>query len=104
MSVVVHSVGAAFIEAGQLRLSPHAERSFALMLYLATERQRRLVRTSVESLLFPDQSERNARHSLRQQLYKFRQAGVDIDADRGSLGIPTDSVRVDVDEVLASDT
>src|SRR5436190_3496384 len=102
MSVVVHSIGTAFIEAGQLRLAPHAERSFALMLYLATERHRRLVRTSLESLLFPDQTDRNAHHSLRQQLYKFRQAGVDIEADRGSLHIAEDSVRIDVDDVLAS--
>src|ERR1043166_6343111 len=103
MSVVVRSVGAAFIEAGRLRLSPSAERSFALVLYLAMERHRRLSRDAIETMLFPDQTEKNARHSLRQQVYELRQAGVAVDSNRGGLAIQSDTIRVDVDEMLAAE-
>ena len=53
-------------------------------------------------LVFPELPESNARHSLRDLLYQFRQAGVMVDADAEGVALAADDVRSDYDEVIRS--
>src|SRR6266567_8790924 len=76
----VRSLGTAIIEVGREQFTPASARSFAALLYLAAQRGHRVSRTTLQGLLFPDQTSRNASHSLRQLVYKLRQAGAPIEA------------------------
>jgi DNA-binding SARP family transcriptional activator len=94
-TVYVRALGTAEIEAGKLRLTPAAERKFALLLRLSAEPGRRVMRATLQELVFPDLTDRNARHSLSDLLYQLRQAGVPIKTSRD--GVMLESGRVQSD-------
>jgi DNA-binding SARP family transcriptional activator len=79
----------------RLRLTPSAPRRFALLLYLAVERGRRVGRERLQTLIFPEQSPTKARHSLREVIYQLRAAGAFILADHDDVMIPADQVWCD---------
>jgi DNA-binding SARP family transcriptional activator len=99
--VIVHTLGRAVIDAGTLRVTPASVRKFAVLLYLSAENGRTVSRCVLQELVFADQSESNARHSLRELAYQLRQAGVPIQSDRSGIAIATDAVRTDYAEIIA---
>ena len=72
----VRALGEAVIEVGDTVITPAARIRFALLLYCAAERGRRLTRGMLSELLWPGVAERVARHSLRHAIYALREAGV----------------------------
>src|SRR5438094_4356950 len=98
--VVIHALGIAVIDTGDHRVTPAAERAFALLLYLGTECGRRVSRDTLQRMLFPGQTGPNAAHSLRQMVYKLRQLGARIETDGDEVRLPIDAVRVDYRDVL----
>src|SRR4051812_30020310 len=93
--VIVHTLGEAVIDAGDLRITPASARKFALLLYLSSEPGRRISRLALQELIFPDQVDKNARHSLRELAYQFRQHGVFLDSDPDGIALRPDSVVSD---------
>ena len=76
--IVIRTLGTAQIEIGGTRILPTSPRKFALLLYLAAERGRPVSRATLQDLIFPDQTDKNARHSLRELVYQFRQMGLPL--------------------------
>jgi DNA-binding SARP family transcriptional activator len=81
--------------AERVRLTSSAPRRFALLLYLAVERGRRVGRERLQTLIFPDQSPTKARHSLREVIYQLRAAGASILTDHDDVFVPADQVWCD---------
>ncbi len=72
----VRTLGEAVIEVGDTVVTPAARIRFALLLYCAAERGRRLTRGLLTELLWPGVPGRVARHSLRHAIYTLRETGV----------------------------
>jgi DNA-binding SARP family transcriptional activator len=102
--IFVHTLGTALIDVGQHTVKPTSPRKFALLLYLVAERGRRIPRLLLQELIFPDQPERNGRHSLRELLYQLRQLGVALDTAPGGVKLRESQVSVDYDRFLFGDT
>ena len=81
--------------AKRARLTSSAPRRFALLLYLAVERGRRVGRERLQTLIFPEQSPTKARHSLREVIYQLRAAGASILTDHDDVFVPADQVWCD---------
>ena len=79
--VSIYTLGQALIDAGDSRVTPTSFRKFALLLHLSAENGRRVARSVLQELIFRDQTDKNARHSLRELSYQLRQAGVAIQSD-----------------------
>ena len=101
--VIVHTLGHALIDAGTSRVTPASVRKFALLLYLSAEPGRRTSRSILQDLIFPEATEKNARHSLREMVYQLRRAGVAIDSDHDGIALCRDGVKTDYIELLARD-
>jgi DNA-binding SARP family transcriptional activator/tetratricopeptide (TPR) repeat protein len=99
--VRVRALGTAEIDARALRVLPSSARKFALLLRLAVDRGRRVPRSVIRELIFPDLPEKNARHSLRDLVYQFRQAGVAIESDSGGVTL-LDEVSSDFGGLIAA--
>jgi len=100
--IVVHTLGTVQIDIGEMRVLPTSPRKFALLLYLSVERGRRVVRTRLQNLIFPDQSEKNAQHSLRELLYQLRQARTRITSNTEGIHLPDDSVVIDLEAFVSA--
>ncbi|MGE5103008.1 MAG: AfsR/SARP family transcriptional regulator, partial [Deltaproteobacteria bacterium] len=101
--IFVHTCGTALIQAGSTRLTPKSVLKFALLLYLSAERGRWVSRAVLRNLIFPDQDEKNAKHSLRELVYQLRQRGAVVETDSYGLLLPVEAVRADYDELLHGD-
>src|SRR6185503_20121977 len=101
--VTVQTLGKALIDAGSSRVTPTSVRKFALLLYLSAEPGRRVARSVLRDLIFPEQTEKNARHSLREMVYQLRQSDVPVESDPDGVAISRGAVRVDFVELLARD-
>jgi len=101
--VFVRTLGAASIEAGGTHLTAVSVRKFALLLYLWGERGRSVTRATLHDLIFPDQTAQNARHSIRELIYKFRKFGARIASVGETVELAPDSVRADVSDVLGQE-
>ncbi len=99
----VSTLGTACIAAGDLHVQPSSSRTFGTLLYLASEPGRRVPRATLQSLIFPDMSDRSGSHSLRQLVYKARQLGAPIESDNGNVWVGADQVWTDYSEIIASD-
>ncbi|MDB4874697.1 MAG: hypothetical protein JWM41_1143 [Gemmatimonadetes bacterium] len=111
--IFVYTLGAALIDAGDMRVTPASNRKFAMLLHLSAEPGRRVSRTALQDLVFPDQTEKNAKHSLRELVYQFRQAGVRIASDPHGIELVPGEVgsdyaamiereRLDADQIAAA--
>lgn len=98
--VSVRALGAAQIDAGELRITPLSVRKFALLLRLTAEPGRMVPRSVLRELVFPDLAEANARHSLRDLAYQFRQAGVTLQSDNEGIALPENAVSADYDHLI----
>ena len=104
MSPVLHlrALDACVIHVGDSEIGPDAELIFALLLHLALERGKRIPRERVSDLLWPGAAEDNARHCLRQTLYKVRQLGVPVESTASHLHLAADAVTRDFDILFTS--
>lgn len=98
----LHTLGTALIDAGDTRVTPIAGRKFAMLLYLSAEAGRRVSRTAMNELIFADQPDKNARHSLRELVYQCRQLGVEIESDTAGVQLGVDDGQTDYGAVIAS--
>src|SRR5215212_2350202 len=102
--IFVHSLGAALIDAGRAQVTPSSVRKFALLLYLAVESGRRVSRAALQELIFPDQTEKNGRHSLRELIYLLRQRGFPIESNDEGLLVRRECVTLDFAEIGSCET
>src|SRR4051812_17792975 len=100
--IVLHTLGAAEIAVGDVRLKPTSTKKFALLLHLAAECGRRVPRSSLQDLLFPEQPDRNARHALRELIYQLRQVGAPLETDKDSVWLSAEAVRSDYSEAIGA--
>jgi DNA-binding SARP family transcriptional activator len=98
----VHTLGSAAIDAGNSRFTPIATRRFAMLLYLAAEPGKRVSRAQLRDLIFPDGTEGNALHSIRELVYVFRQCGVVLSANRYGIELRPEDVKRDYLDVIMS--
>jgi len=101
--IAIHTLGTAQIDVGDSRVIPTSPRKFALLLYLSVERIRRMPRRTLQELIFPDQTEKNAQHSLRELLYQLRQAGIRVTSDTEGIQLLDDSVSSDLEAFISAD-
>jgi len=101
--LVVRGLGGADITLGPLVLAPDQGMLFPLALLLAQRAGERLARTEIINLVWPDASEAQGRHSLRQALYRLRKAGLAMDDATEHVRIEPASVDSDLTEVLRHD-
>lgn len=90
--IQLRTLGTAEIDIGSVQIRPNAPRRFAALLYLCAEAGRRIPRRVLIDLLFPDKSERNGLHSLRELLYELRTAGVPLESDPDGVELPCSAV------------
>src|ERR1044071_2965225 len=88
-------LGTAEIEAEPLRITPTTPRKFAFLLVLAGEPGRRMSRSRICDLVYPDIPEQNHPHSLRDLIYQLRRDGIAIESGRDGVGLPAGSVQTD---------
>src|SRR5689334_24244255 len=100
--ILIHTFGTALIDAGDARVTPKSALKFALLFYLSAERGRWVSRAMLRELIFCDQDEKNAGHSLREMIYQLRRRGVVVETDPYGLLLPVGEARSDYDELLAS--
>lgn len=91
------------VEAPQGSLRPESDVAFATALYLAVARGRKVPREELCALLWPDVPEGNARHNLRQALYKLRQLGVEPQSDANAVELGETDVHVDYEQAASGD-
>lgn len=95
-------IGQAVIEVGSTTVSPTATHLFSLLLYLGLERDRRIGRTELSSLLFAESCAADASHNLRQLLYRARRLGAPLHSSRSTVLVDRQLVQDDLSTVLAS--
>src|SRR4051812_11962654 len=75
----------------------------ALLAYLVVEADRPWRRETLAALLWPDQDERAARHSLSQALFSLRRSLGDRDPDNPLLLVTSDTVQINPAAIEHSD-
>ena len=101
--IVLRTLGTAQVDIGPVQVRPNAVRRFAALLYLSAEAGRRVPRRCLIDLLFPEQTERNGLHSLRELVYQLKSAGVGLEVDQDGVELPATAVRADYAAMLGSD-
>ena len=97
--IVLRALGTAEIDTGVTTLTPSQEIVFAAALYLILERGKRVSRTRLASLLWPQVPEKARAHRLRQTILQLKKMGVMVRADRDSLQLSQYDARTDFDEL-----
>jgi DNA-binding SARP family transcriptional activator/Cdc6-like AAA superfamily ATPase len=98
-TILLETLGVARLRVGGTIVEPHAARSFGMLLFLAEERGRDVPRGELQGMIFPDQSERSSRHSVRQMLYRLRRIGAGLETSGELVRIPEDAVRADYSSI-----
>ncbi|HEY7235940.1 MAG TPA: hypothetical protein VH539_17415, partial [Gemmatimonadaceae bacterium] len=101
--VTVRTLGTVAIDIGGRQIGPSSGRLFALLLYLTSRRGHAISRRVVQEVLFPESSDAQGAHSVRQLVYRLRQIGAPIEADADQLSVPVDQVSVDWWDLLANE-
>ena len=86
--IKLRTLGECVIEVGGERLAPDSDALFAALLYLCTERGRRVARTTLAELLWPHLVPERGRHCLRQLMYRLRTIGALVEGDRENIILP----------------
>lgn len=100
MIVQLHSLGQALIQTARARLGPDSELLFANLLYMVSERGKRIPRERLLELFWPGSDDRAGRHCLRQTVYRLRQYGVPIESSPTDVELPADTAAADYDPLL----
>ena len=99
--IYVHTLGTASIDVGSCTITPTSPRKFAFLFHLASEKGRWIPRSVLQELVFPDQPDRNARHSLRELFYQVRQLGVELETGPDGIRLDDRHVHADYDAMIA---
>jgi DNA-binding SARP family transcriptional activator len=97
--ITLRSLGRAEIETDGKTVTPSQQIMFAAGLYLVLERGKRVSRTRLSSLLWPEAADKARAHRLRQTLVQLRKLGIAVCADRNSLHLAQDDARTDFDDL-----
>ncbi len=81
----VRFLGAQRVEIGSTCLTPESERLFAMIVRLSVPLGRMTSRQTMMDTLWPGSDEANARHNLRQTVYKARELGLVIESGEDGL-------------------
>jgi DNA-binding SARP family transcriptional activator/tetratricopeptide (TPR) repeat protein len=100
--VILRALGRAEIETGVTTITPSQEKAFAAALYLVLERGRRVSRTRLASLLWPQVAEKVRAHRLRQTILQLKKLGMVVRADRDNLQFSQHDAQSDLDELTQS--
>lgn len=100
--IKVRTLGAAEIVIGKKRITPKSEVMFALAVYLCLRAGERVPRDPVAEMFWPKSDPEKAKHSLRQMLYRMRQAGFQTDESRDALYLAKSFVDADVWSFLSA--
>ena len=76
---------------------------FATTLYLLLERGKRVSRSHLASLLWPEVPEKARAHRLRQTILQLKKLGIVAVADRDTVQISREDTRSDIDEFFVED-
>lgn len=100
--IALRALGTAEIDTGVSTITPSQEIVFAAALYLILERDHRVSRTHLASLLWPAVPERARAHRLRQTILQLKKLGLMINADRDNLSLSEREVRNDADSLSSA--
>lgn len=101
--IVLRALGTAEIDTGVSKLTPSQEIVFAAALYLILERGKRVSRTQLAAMLWPQVPERARAHRLRQTIFQLKKLGIVVMADRDNVRLSQHDARSDVDDLATSD-
>jgi DNA-binding SARP family transcriptional activator/tetratricopeptide (TPR) repeat protein len=96
----VRTLGQCTIQIDTSHITPDAEIVFASLLLLTVERSRRVERSELLGMLWPDVSAARASHCLRQTIYRLRTLGAPLEVDRTQLVLSDHDLECDVDPLL----
>jgi len=100
--VRLRTLGECVIEVGENRIGPDSKVVFGLLLYLGLERGKRVPRTTLMDLFWPDSSPDRAAHSLRQTIYQCRKLGAQIEASKTEVTLENSDIASDLDHIEAA--
>lgn len=98
----LRTLGECAIESDASRIGPDADVLFAIGLYLAMERGRRVARAELLELIWPSVDGLHGRHCLRQALYRLRQSGAVLDSTTTHVMLAASEVELDFADFLSS--
>ena len=101
MVVALRSMGDCAVEVAGHRIDPGSHMLFAAALRLVVEAGKLLPRSAVQSLLWPDIPDADARHRLRQTIYALKRAGIQLVTNDASIGLMAEDVSIDYREAIA---
>lgn len=102
--IELRALGNSEIETAVTTLTPSQEIVFAAGLYLVLERGKRVSRSRLALLLWPNAAEKPRAHRLRQTILQLKKVGLFVRADRDSLQLSQHDARSDVDQLALHDT
>ncbi len=82
------------------RVEPDAGVLFALLLFVSASDPRGVARDDIAAMLWPLATPEQARHSLRQALYRLRQLGMPIHLRAGLVSIAEEDTEIDIRDLL----
>lgn len=97
----IQTLGSAEIIIGQTVLRPESAVGFGLLLYLGMTAGDRVSRARLVELFWPELPETQARHALRQLLYRLRRYGLPLAEGGEELRVEPSVVECDVSMVFA---
>src|SRR5437762_6104442 len=89
------TLGQCVIQLPSGRIAPDAERLFAFALYLAVERGRRVERSALVAMFWPELDAERGGHCLRTATYRLRALDAPVESDRSHVWIPAEAVDAD---------
>ena len=98
----VRTLGQCSIQLDTCQVAPDAEMVFASLLLLAVEPGRRVERSELLGMLWPDTAPARASHCLRQTLYRLRTLGAPLEGDRTHVVLSPNVVDSDVQMLLTA--
>jgi len=97
--IALRALGTAEIETGVTTITPAQEKAFATALHLVLERGKRVSRTRLAALLWPQAPEKVRAHRLRQTVLQLKKLGIFVRADRDNLQLFQHDALSDLDEL-----
>jgi len=91
----LRALGQCVVEVGDHHVTPESDVLFALLLFLSTTAGQLVARSDLLDLLWPECSERRARHRLRQAVYQLRKFGAPITTPESIVAIRECDVELD---------
>jgi DNA-binding SARP family transcriptional activator/tetratricopeptide (TPR) repeat protein len=101
-AIELRSLGDCVIQVGSKRISSRARVTFAVLLRLLAQAGQAIPRSEIQSLLWPSESDPNARHRLRQVIYGLKRLGVKLAGDSTHVTLIADRAAVDYRDAIVN--